>query len=49
MPTASPVIRYRLKVSLRRISPMIWRRLLVPSDLTLHGLHRAMVVSELMV
>ena len=31
---------YQLKVSLRDISPMIWRRLLVPADLTLFGLHR---------
>ena len=45
MPTASPAARYRLKVSLRHISPMIWRRLVVPSDLTLHGLHRAIQIA----
>ncbi|TYR36418.1 plasmid pRiA4b ORF-3 family protein [Mesorhizobium microcysteis] len=32
---------YRLKVSLRGISPMIWRRLLVPAQMTLYELHRA--------
>ena len=36
---------YRLKVSLRAISPMIWRRLLVPADLTLYGLHRAVQIA----
>lgn len=45
MPTASPAVRYRLKVSLRNISPMIWRRLVVPSDLTLYGLHRAIQIA----
>lgn len=36
---------YRLKVSLRDLSPMIWRRLLVPADLTLYGLHRAIQIA----
>ena len=36
---------YHLKVSLRDISPMIWRRLLVPADLTLYGLHRAIQIA----
>jgi hypothetical protein len=30
---------YQLKVSLRDISPMIWRRLLVTSDTTIAQLH----------
>lgn len=38
-------IVYQLKVSLRDISPMIWRRLLVPADLTLYGLHRAVQIA----
>jgi hypothetical protein len=45
MPTASPAVQYRLKVSLRHISPMVWRRLVVPSDLTLYGLHRAIQIA----
>ena len=36
---------YQLKVSLRAISPMIWRRLLVPADLTLYGLHRVIQIA----
>ena len=30
----------QLKIALSRISPMVWRRVLVRSDLTLYGLHR---------
>jgi hypothetical protein len=36
---------YQLKVSLRRISPMIWRRLLVPEELTLYALHRTIQIA----
>lgn len=36
---------YQLKVSLRRISPMIWRRLLVPEEMTLFALHRTIQVA----
>ena len=35
---------YQMKVSLARISPMIWRRFLVPSDLSLYGLDRVIQV-----
>ena len=35
----APVTVYQLKVSLRDISPMIWRRLLVPSSTTIAQLH----------
>lgn len=40
MPDAPSSLIYQLTISLRGISPMIWRRLLVPADLTLHDLHR---------
>ncbi|MEO5760392.1 MAG: plasmid pRiA4b ORF-3 family protein [Mesorhizobium sp.] len=36
---------YQLKVSLRGISPMIWRRLLVPEDMKLHALHRTIQIA----
>lgn len=45
MPDAAADTVYQIKVSLRDISPMIWRRLLVPADLTLHGLHRAIQIA----
>lgn len=32
---------YQIKVSLRGAKPPIWRRLLVPGDITLHRLHEA--------
>ena len=35
---ATPVV-YQLKVRLRGISPMNWRRLLVQADMTLYALH----------
>jgi len=37
LPTSSTV--YQLRVVLRGISPLIWRRLLVRSDTTVAGLH----------
>jgi len=36
---------YQLKVSLCGISPMIWRRLLVPEEMTLYALHRAIQIA----
>lgn len=36
--SASPAI-YQLRVVLRGISPLIWRRLLVPAGTTIAGLH----------
>ena len=45
MPGPAPLVIYRLKVSLRHVSPMIWRRLLVRSDLTLFGLHRVIQIA----
>lgn len=36
---------YQLKIHLVGISPMIWRRVLVPTDLTLYGLHRVVQIA----
>jgi hypothetical protein len=47
MPGTPSSLSYQLKMSLRGISPMIWRRLLVPADMTLHGVHRTIqIVTE---
>lgn len=40
MTDMSSTAAYKLKVSVLGISPMIWRRVVVSSDLTLYGLHR---------
>jgi hypothetical protein len=37
--TATPLSIYQLRIVLRGISPLIWRRVLVPSDTTLAHLH----------
>lgn len=42
-PTAPTV--YQLRVVLREISPIIWRRLLIPADTTLAGLHDVLQVA----
>jgi len=42
-PTAASV--YQLRVVLREISPIIWRRLLVPADATLADLHHVLQVA----
>ncbi|MGH9066346.1 MAG: plasmid pRiA4b ORF-3 family protein [Acidimicrobiales bacterium] len=39
-----PTTIYQLRVVLRGISPLIWRRLLVPADTTLAGLHEILQV-----
>jgi len=38
VPPAAATV-YQLKVSLRDISPLVWRRLLVPSETTIAYLH----------
>lgn len=45
MPEAPSPVIFQLKASLRGISPMIWRRLFVPGELTLHGLHRVVQIA----
>jgi hypothetical protein len=37
---ASPAAIYQLKITLRHISPPIWRRVQVPADIRLDALHR---------
>jgi len=44
MPDAPSSLVYQLKMSLRGISPMIWRRLLVP-EITLYSLHRTIQIA----
>jgi hypothetical protein len=45
MSDAAMFVAYRLKVSLRGISPMIWSRLLVSAGMTLYELHRAIQIA----
>ncbi|GIF09171.1 plasmid pRiA4b ORF-3 family protein [Actinoplanes siamensis] len=40
-----PAPAYQLKVSLRGAKPPIWRRLLVPGDITLNRLHHALLAA----
>ena len=42
MPRATANRIYRLKVTLTDIEPPVWRRLLVPAEMTLAKLHRAL-------
>lgn len=41
----TPSTVYQLRVVLREISPIIWRRLLVRADTTLAGLHDMLQVA----
>jgi len=42
--TAAPVV-YQLRIVLRHVSPLIWRRLLVPSDSTIADLHATLQIA----
>src|SRR6266851_1496290 len=44
-PSSYASVVYRLRVVLRGISPLIWRRLLVRSDSTIADLHRTLQVA----
>ena len=41
----SPCRVYQVRVVARGISPLIWRRLLIPADTTIAGLHMALQVA----
>jgi len=45
LPKIPPTI-YRIKVTLKDIEPVIWRRFLVPSHISLHRLH--LILQEVM-
>lgn len=45
MPNAPSSLVDQLKMSLRGISPMIWRCLLMLADLTLYGLRRTIQIA----
>ena len=45
MTDAPSTAAYKLKVSVLHISPMIWRRVVVPADLMLYGLHRVFQIA----
>jgi hypothetical protein len=38
-------VHYRLHISLQDIEPLIWRRVIVPTDFTLYGLHHVIQVA----
>lgn len=42
---SDPMAVYQLRVRLREISPMIWRRLLVRSDSTISDLHYTLQIA----
>ncbi|MGH7104351.1 MAG: IS1096 element passenger TnpR family protein [Acetobacteraceae bacterium] len=44
-PKAAPEAILQIKVWLKEISPMIWRRVLVPASFTLHDLHGVIQVA----
>lgn len=45
MTDAPSTAALKLKASVLGISPMIWRRVVVPSELTLYGLHRVLQIA----
>jgi hypothetical protein len=41
----APLTMYQLRVVVRGVSPLIWRRLLVPADTTIAGLHAVLQIA----
>ena len=45
MPPAHAHLEYTLSICLAEIEPPIWRRMVVPANLTLHQLHQVLQVT----
>ena len=45
MPTPNPPVVYQLRIRLDRISPLIWRRLLVTAETTIAELHATIQIA----
>jgi len=44
-PSAPVPSVYQLRVVVRGVSPLIWRRLLIPADTTIAGLHAVLQIA----
>lgn len=44
MPATAPAPIFHLRIELREVEPLVWRRVLVPSDIRLPRLHRCLQI-----